>query len=370
MMKDRNMLRTPLTLIDKEKLKSNIYRMQKLCDSNGKKLMPMMKTHKSSEIAKMQLEAGAYGFLCGTIDECELACNIGAKNIMYAYPVSSKANIMRLAALTDKADIILRTDSKECADIANDCALASGRYFGMTVIIDSGLHRFGLTPENCCNLGKYISSLSNIRLLGISTHPGHVYAGNAEDVIRIAMEEADVMKRAKENFARNGLPVGYVTSGSTPTISEAVKSPHINIFHPGNYVFNDYIQMKLGIATEDQCTLTVLASIISHPDSNTFICDAGAKCLGLDKGAHGNSAIDRYGYIKGHENAKLISLSEEVGLIKCGNADEFIIGEQIEIIPNHSCSAANLTGSLYDMKTNTFIPVDARGNTKQDICIM
>ncbi|MFA7673100.1 MAG: alanine racemase [Clostridia bacterium] len=364
------MLRTPLTLIDKEKLKNNINRMQMLCDKNGKKLMPMMKTHKSSYIAKMQLKAGAYGFLCGTIDECELAYSISAKNIMYAYPVSSKVNIMRLAALTDKANIILRTDSKECADIANDCARVSGKYFNMTVIIDSGLHRFGLSPENCSDLGKYISSLSNMKLIGISTHPGHVYAGNADDVTRIALEEAEYMKRAKESFVENGLPVEYVTSGSTPTMSEAVKSPHINIFHPGNYVFYDYIQMKLGIATEDQCALTVLAGIISHPGRNTFICDAGAKCLGLDKGAHGNSAIDRYGYIKGNSNAKLISLSEEVGLIKCENDDEFMIGEQIEIIPNHSCSAANLTGSFYDRKTNTFIPVDARGNTKQDICIM
>jgi D-serine deaminase-like pyridoxal phosphate-dependent protein len=172
------------------------------------------------------------------------------------------------------------------------------------------------------------------------------------------------MKRAKESFIDNGLPVEYVTSGSTPTIFEAVKSPHINIFHPGNYVFYDYIQMILGVASIDQCALTVLASIISHRDTNTFICDAGAKCLGLDKGAHGNSKIDRYGYIKGHENAKLVSLSEEVGLIKCDD-DEFMIGEQIEIIPNHSCSAANLTGSLYDRKTKTFIPVDARSNSKQ-----
>lgn len=358
------MLRTPLTLIDREKLKNNIDGMQRLCDKNGKRLMPMMKTHKSSYIADMQLKAGAYGFLCGTIDECEQACKLGAKNIMYAYPVSSKVNIMRLADLADKTNITLRTDSKECADNANDLARKAGKCFGMTVIIDSGLHRFGLSPEDSVDLGRYISSLSNIKLMGISTHPGHVYGGNADDVKRIAKEEADVMKRAKESFIDNGLSVEYVTSGSTPTIFEAVKSPHINIFHPGNYVFYDYIQMMLKVATEDQCALTILACIISHPDINTFICDAGAKCLGLDKGAHGNSKIDRYGYIKGHKNAKLVSLSEEVGLIKCENTDEFVIGEQIEVIPNHSCSAANLTGSLYDRRTKTSIHIDARGNSK------
>ena len=38
----------------------------------------MVKTHKSSSLLKKQMELGAEGFLCGTIDECEMAVAAGA----------------------------------------------------------------------------------------------------------------------------------------------------------------------------------------------------------------------------------------------------------------------------------------------------
>ena len=51
-------MRTPVTCIDKTILEKNINQMQSLADSKNKLLMPMMKTHKSTQIAKMHLEAG------------------------------------------------------------------------------------------------------------------------------------------------------------------------------------------------------------------------------------------------------------------------------------------------------------------------
>ena len=92
-----------------------------------------------------------------------------------------------------------------------------------------------------------------------------------------------------------GIEPEMVSSGSTPTFALSIDDPNIEIYHPGNYVFNDCIQMSNGSATEDDCALTVLATVISHPSEGLYICDAGAKCLGLDQGAHGNSAIIGFG---------------------------------------------------------------------------
>ena len=47
-------LQTPAILVDLDVLENNIKKAQSLCDENGKQLWPMIKTHKSSEIAKMQ----------------------------------------------------------------------------------------------------------------------------------------------------------------------------------------------------------------------------------------------------------------------------------------------------------------------------
>ena len=74
-------LKTPTILLNMKAIKNNIKVYQKLCDKNGKELWPMIKTHKSREILKMQIEAGATGVLCGTLDECEMCCDMGVPHL-------------------------------------------------------------------------------------------------------------------------------------------------------------------------------------------------------------------------------------------------------------------------------------------------
>ncbi len=63
--------------MDLDQLDRNIKSIQNLCDDNGKELWPMVKTHKSTQIAKMQINAGAKGFLVGTLDEAEILAKEG-----------------------------------------------------------------------------------------------------------------------------------------------------------------------------------------------------------------------------------------------------------------------------------------------------
>lgn len=99
-------LQTPAILLDLDKLEHNIQSWQALCNENGKELWPMIKTHKSTALAKMQLDAGATGFLCGTLDECEMVYQLGAKHIMYAYPTANPVNIRRLLPFAKDAELI------------------------------------------------------------------------------------------------------------------------------------------------------------------------------------------------------------------------------------------------------------------------
>ena len=59
----------------------------------------MVKTHKSTALLKKQLEMGAKGALCGTVDECEMATAAGAKKVMYAYPPANTKNIQRFKSM-------------------------------------------------------------------------------------------------------------------------------------------------------------------------------------------------------------------------------------------------------------------------------
>lgn len=359
-------LPTPAVLVDLDVLAANIRKYQEQCDRHGKQLWPMVKTHKSTVIAKKQLEAGAAGFLCGTLDECEGLCRAGIRNIMYAYPVAGRANIERVLELTKRCNFMIRIDSIDGARMMNWAAREAGLQINYTIIIDSGLHRFGIAPEQAGVFARALQDLSHLVFKGISTHPGHVYgASGPGDVPAYVEDERAAVAKAVASLREAGYVPEIVSSGATPTFPGSLTDPHINILHPGNYVFHDYIQVSLGAARLTDCALSVLTTVISHPAPGRYLCDAGAKCLGLDRGAHGNASIPGYGYVIDHPELAVASLSEEVGRLQAEGSTDIKIGDKLEIIPNHACSAANLTSYLFGCRgdrVEQVIPVDMRGN--------
>ncbi len=55
---------TPALLLDLDVLQTNIGRMQSLADAAGVDLRPHAKSHKSADIARLQIDAGARGVCC------------------------------------------------------------------------------------------------------------------------------------------------------------------------------------------------------------------------------------------------------------------------------------------------------------------
>lgn len=360
-------LLTPSFLVNLDTLEKNIKEVQTIFDNYGKELWPMIKTHKSSDIAKMQLKYGAKGFLVGTLDEAEILSKQGVENITYAYPVVGKENIRRAIEISKRTNLYLSIDCIEQAEELNLELENENIKIKVLIIINSGLNRFGIEPQNAGKFYNLIKDFKNIEIVGIGTHPGQVYSShNMEDVEYVANQEIKAMKLAKESLEEAGGSVLIVATGSTPTMSFAAKDKDITIVRPGNYVFYDNIQMSIGLVGEEDCALTVLATVISKPKEDVLLIDAGSKCLGLDKGAHGNSLIEGYGYIINHPELVITDLSEEVAKIKIKDHTNIKIGDKVEIIPNHSCSAANFTNFLIGHRggeIEKFLEIDMRGGS-------
>ena len=361
-------LATPAILLDMDVLECNIRRYHDAARGSGKQIWPMTKTHKSKRIASMQKEAGATGFLCGTLDECEAFCDLGLP-VMYAYPPAGERNLQRVVSLAKRCDLILRLDTFEGAKEIDRMLRAYDAGAGYTVIIDSGLHRFGMKPAEA---GEFVSLLKKrcpgLRFRGVSTHPGHVYgAASPEEVPAYAIQERAAAEEALAALRSAGFEPELVTSGSTPTFFSMCSESAYNVLHPGNYVFHDSIQIANGSAGVEDCALTVAASVISRPAQDRLLIDAGAKCLGLDMGAHGCSSVRGHGTVIGHPELTIYSLSEEVGKVHIEGDTDLKIGDMIRIIPNHSCATANNTGFYMSCRGGSVtgeIPVDVRGNAR------
>lgn len=368
-----NELYTPAILLNLDYMEHNL---KKYCDAaaaHGKQIWPMIKTHKSTELAKLQMEYGCTGFLCGTLDEAEAMAAAGVQNIMYAYPVATAVSIGRVVKLAAQcSNFIIRIDGLDAARAINDGAKEAGVQVNYTIIIDSGLHRFGVKPENVVALADELKQMDHLVFKGISTHPGHVYGASCEaDVAQYVVDERKSVAVAADALRNAGYELEVISSGSTPTFWGALEDENIGIYHPGNYIFNDAIQLSTNTASEAECAMYVLASVISHPSEDLYICDAGAKCLGLDQGAHGNTSIKGFGVVKGHPELTVYSLSEEVGKFHVEGHTNLKVGDKVLIIPNHSCSTANLTSYYVGVRGETverLIEVDIRGNsTKKNV---
>lgn len=367
-----NELYTPAILLNLDYMEHNL---KKYCDAaaiHGKQIWPMIKTHKSTELARLQTEYGCTGFLCGTLDEAEAMAADGAENIMYAYPVATDVSIGRVIELARKCNFIIRIDGLDSAMAINEGAKAAGVHVNYTIIVDSGLHRFGIKPKKVLAFAEEMKQFEHLVFKGISTHPGHVYGASCEaEVGKYAEDEMKSVAIAADALREAGYTLEIVSSGSTPTFWGSLEDKNIGIYHPGNYIFNDAIQLSTHTATEEECAMYVLASVISHPSEDLYICDAGAKCLGLDQGAHGNNSIKGFGVVKGHPELTVYSLSEEVGKFHLEGKTDLKVGDKVTIIPNHSCSTANLTSYYVGVRGETvdhLIHVDIRGNsTKKNV---
>ncbi|MEG0069163.1 MAG: alanine racemase [Cetobacterium sp.] len=367
MQKKISKLTTPSFLVDLDALEKNIDMYQNLANENNVDLYPMLKTHKSTLITKMQIDRGAKGVLVGTLDEAEsVVAKSGVTKVMLAYPVIGESNLERVIALNNICDLYVAFDN-EIPAIALSEKLKD-RTIKYQIIINSGLNRFGVLPEKAAELYNNLKKYSNLEFKGISTHTGQVYGFSKNEIEDITNQEISTMSTAKNLLIEAGATVEFVATGTTPTFEKAIKSSDINISRPGNYVFFDAIQVALGAAKEKDCSLTVLATVISHPTEDLFILDCGSKCLGLDQGAHGNSLTKGFGIVKNHPELTVIGLSEEVAKVKKEGPSALKIGDKVEIIPNHSCSAANMTSYLIGHRNGNIekiIDVDIRGNSKK-----
>ena len=73
---------TPAIVVDLDVLDRNLDRMAAYCAAHGLGLRPHTKTHKTLEVAELQLERGALGLTVAKVGEAEVMAQTGARQIL------------------------------------------------------------------------------------------------------------------------------------------------------------------------------------------------------------------------------------------------------------------------------------------------
>src|SRR5258706_11096536 len=139
-------LDTPALIVDLDVMQANIARIAGVCRDNGVSWRPHTKAHKTPEIARMQLAAGAIGITCAKLGEAEVMAAAGIRSILIANQIVGAAKVERLIALTRHADPIVAVDSIPNLDELSAAAHAAGAELKVVIEVDIGMKRAGVQP--------------------------------------------------------------------------------------------------------------------------------------------------------------------------------------------------------------------------------
>lgn len=346
---------TPHLRLDLVRAAAAIEGMAAHARSRGLALRPHAKTHKSTRLGRMQIEAGAVGLTVATVGEAEVFAAGGCEDLFIAYPLWVDAEkARRLATLMERARIAVGVDST--AGIA--AMAAHGIRPDVLVEVDSGHHRSGVTPAAAGGLARYAAD-AGFAVRGVFTFPGHSYSpqtrASAADAERRSLAEA------ADSFAAVGVPCPVRSGGSTPSavlargsVEEATGG--LTELRPGVYVFGDAQQVELGVCALDDVALTVVATVVSHAGGRVIL-DAGSKALGADRAPWATG----FGRVQQAPDARIVVLSEHHATVAWGSSALPALGSRVLVVPNHVCNTVNLADVLWLADGSGSWPVDARG---------
>jgi D-serine deaminase-like pyridoxal phosphate-dependent protein len=331
-------LPTPATVVLADRLERNIATMAGFARESGIALRPHAKTHKCVEIARRQLAAGARGLSVATVGEAEALTGSGQLDpvdVFITYPVWTENDVVeRLIRLARRAQVIVGADSIEA--VARLAPLAG--HVRVMIEVDCGLHRTGVPAGNAASVAQAVAR-AGLELAGIFTFPGHSYSPGAG--ASAAADEATALVKAAEVLAAAGFEGPERSGGSSPSVKHAY-SDALTELRPGVYVFNDAMQVELGVATIDQVALMVAGTVISRPAPGRLVLNAGSKVLGPDRPAWTSG----HGRLADWPQARIVGLWEHHAVVSLEDDPGPALGMTVAVIPNHVCTAVNLVDEL------------------------
>ena len=354
---------TPALIVDLDQMEANIAAMAELARRHNVALRPHAKSHKIPELALLQMRAGAVGIACQKLGEAEVMADAGLPDILVPYPIIGPLKIQRLLNLARRVHFTTVVDSLDGARPLSAAAAASGLEVDTLLEVDIGYHRCGVVPQDAVAVAHEIDrEMPGLRFRGVLGYEGHVYGlSSAGDVAREARKAYDLFGTVADRLRESGLPALVVSAGSSVSAEIAAEHSAITELRVGGYIFNDRSVVMLGGATQPECSLTVLATVVSKSGTDHVVIDAGSKAMSLAT----LTGVPGYGLILGHEDSLFRKVADEHGMIAVpSNGRPFSIGERVRIVPNEHTVVVNQFSEMIGVRgerVESVWPIAGRG---------
>ena len=377
--KSVNVIDTPALVVDLDTMERNLRTMAAFAAQHGVMLRPHAKMHKSAELAKLQMAAGAVGVCVQKTSEAEALVAGGVYNIFISNEVIAPTKLARVAALTRElaplgGKLAICVDSlegiKRLAICMNEGRLSTGTPSSIDVFIELnvGQDRCGVEPGPAAvTLALEIRKHPALNFAGLQAYHGKAQhmrsASDRRDAILSAIKAVHL---TRELIEAEGIKVALVTGAGTGTAPLEAASKLYGELQAGSYLFMDadYAANELALSQPHfKHALFVKTQVISV-HAQHVVCDAGHKSHAVDSGlpkVHAFSSRSALEYSNG---------GDEHGILKpaAGSTRLPSLGSMLWLIPGHCDPTVNLHSALIGVRggllkgiVERIITVDARG---------
>jgi 3-hydroxy-D-aspartate aldolase len=331
---------TPALILDLDALEANIARMARAAQAAGLALRPHGKMHKSADVARRQIAAGAVGLCCQKVSEAEAFVRAGIGDVLVTNQIVDPAKIDRLARLPlSGAAVGVCVDAPaNVADLAAACA-RHGTELEVLVEVDTGQGRCGVTsPEAAVALARAVLAAPGLRFGGVQAYQGAMqhlqhHAGRQAAFAASAARLRPVLAALEAA----GIACPRVTGGGTGSWEFEAASGLWTELQCGSYAFMDADYGRLTTGTggrldgEWRNALFVLTQIISTAPGRA-VGDAGLKSM------TGESGLP---LVFGRDGLRCTGLSDEH--VQIDDPDgQLRAGDRLRLVPGHCDPTCNL----------------------------
>ncbi len=342
----------PTLVLSKEIALRNIENMVQKANEHGLTFRPHFKTHQSAEIGEWFRKAGVNCITVSSLTMANYFADAGWDDITIAFSVNIP-EIEEMNELAGRITLNLLVENKEGLEALQE---KMTWHTGIFIKIDTGYNRTGIEASRTPLIDELLELIQKSPLLnfkGFLSHTGHNYQANSAHDIFSHHFDALLKMRALKTRYQNEWPELMVSLGDTPSCSICNNFEGVDEIRPGNFVFYDLMQYKLGACKLSDIAVRVVCPVVAvHPSRNEVVIYGGAVHFSKDsiinidgKPLYGRVIVTQDDKkILLDEKNYLHALSQEHGILKINPRDLnfFKPGQLIEIIPVHSCLTANL----------------------------
>jgi 3-hydroxy-D-aspartate aldolase len=364
--RSRQALATPALILDLDAFEHNVKAMARLCKRNGVALRPHAKTHKSIEMARRQIAAGAIGISVATIREAAVMVKAGLPGVLLTTPVVGAVKLDILCDLAGKSEGFMAAVDNLANLRELEAALEKRRKrLAVLVDIDIGMKRTGV-PD----VAAALALIRRVRDSRVLTWAGlQCYSGGVQHIASLANRERvygrqlQHLTRLLDGIDKAGLIPGIISGGGTGTFDIDRRAGLFTECQCGSYAVMDseYEEVQLFSARPHpfEAALYVQCMVVSNNHRAWATIDGGFKCFSMDgpiprpaRGAPPGAVYQFFG--------------DEFGKIKFARkTDSLKLGSKIEFFAPHCDPTVNLHDFYHCVRGNVLVdiwPVDARGS--------